>query len=127
MNSKKIPLNKYHFVYFKIRVQYWIDYFGLREWLCSFEFEDNDEMHARVWYDLESYTCKFYLAKNFNDSIDEKLETYIDKCAFHEVFHLLLSEFSSLASKRYCTQSQLDAAEEKFVRKMENLVWNKLV
>lgn len=120
---KNKNLTNYNFIYFKLRVSYWMDFFGLKDWECDFKFKDNSDYRAMVHFNYNTRRCTFTLCPTINEPEKINVNQYIDKCAFHEVCHLLLSEYESLINSRCVTDEQIKTSNEKLITLLENVLW----
>lgn len=122
-NDKK--WSEKEFEYYCIRCRAWIDFFGLKEWEVHFKFEEFNA-EASIYYNCQTRFCLFRLRPTMPEFIVNDRQKEIDQCAFHEVCHLLIADFTHLCNERIVTENEIARQEETFVRRMENACFEKL-
>jgi len=115
-----------HFLIFRGECDKWIKFFGLVDWAVMFRYENNplskEDAIASISYTPATRCCTFFLHQVWSVDVTDSL---IKKYAFHEVAHLLLADLVSCGEARYTTETEIEEAEEKLVRRLENTIWKK--
>lgn len=95
---------------------------GLNGWNHAFEWINLKEANAKATLDGDSYNITFAIGKEIDfDKFDFngiKKENFIKNLAKHEMIHLLLARLTHCAEARFCTDSEMNEAEEELVRKL---------
>lgn len=116
--SNKTSAKDYRF--FKERVTYWQKELGQVDWSIHFRHEPLGDMFAETRMNNEAHVAVVVLAKDWED--DPVTEEQLNRTAFHECLHLVLSDLVSEARARYAVQYDIDRAEHAAIRILENLV-----
>ena len=123
--DKLVHTTEEHFQTFKFNVNYWIDYFSLRDWVYDIRHQDpnkGDFQLAGVTADLESGYAIFSL--NTETPEDLLNEREIMFAAFHEVCELLLMEPWILAQQRHETsEERMTTAWHKVIHRLTNTIF----
>lgn len=77
---------------------------------------EDDGFHAAVEADPDNYVATFY----YNPYVDETPED----TALHEVLHLFMARYRSLANYRFISERDVDSEEEKIVRTLNKVISN---
>ena len=96
--------------YFKERVKFYIDEYGLDMWDYSFKMGKIKGNIATVNY-FKSNKCVFRFSESYEFTDNQE----IDDVARHEVIHLIPAKYTLLAEKRFVTRIRLDEELEVFV------------
>lgn len=130
-----------HFRFFIERCDYYVSLFQLNFWDITYFFEDygyRDEKNKQDIKEIgascqawpENSTANIALNKRClleeSQCYEDSIRVHIEKYAFHEVVHLVLSDYTNLAENRFISLDQLNQAEERFVRIMENCILPKI-
>ena len=116
---------KKHFELFKSEVKKWVKIFNLNKYSLAFEWEDMEDVDARMIADEISCTATIALNKevgyeglNYDITFGEKIK----ELAKHESIHLLLWRFSEKGHSRFMDIDSLIEAEEAVVRKLTKII-----
>lgn len=111
---------KKHFEYFSERVTFWVTALGLTNYEVDVEHENLKE--GRL---AEAQIGKFWatvrLAKNWATK-PENIEEELERCAVHEVLHILLNRLFDLAQDRWLSYDTLEYENEVVVRRIEGVL-----
>jgi len=127
-NGTRIKIKMHGYEWFKERVLRWVDFFGLSEWSIWIEFVSSpsgNQFAATSSSDWSSKSATITLYKYWEKcpyGLDS-IKFYLDRTAFHEVFHVVLAELRYLAYERSFSDATWSACEEGIVRKMENSIF----
>ena len=111
-----------HLAIFREECEHWIKRLGLGGWEVNYFTCEEEGIHAKVHTDYGGCTATAFLAKKWDDKITPLSEETIRQAARHEMIHLLLGNFSLLASSRYVSEGELEKAEEELVMKLEKII-----
>lgn len=112
-----------HYNYFVKRCKHWVNFFGLKHFELNFRHVF-DEFLATASIKVTGDTMvTFSLCKDWGQF--PITYTELDKCAFHEVCHLLLSEMDH-ACRAYIADFRVDGMGHKVIRCLENTIWERL-
>lgn len=117
---------KAHFVFFSEMVRCYQQKLGLSDWDIQIRHESIGTQLAQTNSDCEGCVATIALNKAWKP-LDPIQDKRIKRLALHEVIHVLLADLYYIASCRYATQSELDIAEHKIVRRLENVLGDELV
>jgi len=98
----------------------------LGAWHPGWEHKNLKRANATCQADGDCYNVTFCLSTDID--FDKftfrqiKKEDFIKRVAKHEVIHLLLGRLMHCANARWCTDSEINEAEEEFVRKLEIII-----
>jgi hypothetical protein len=99
----------------------WIGIFGLNDWKIEYEHGIKEEGNAaQVRFNAGSRLAIFSLCLDWDVSYEKSTER-IERCAFHEVCHLLVADFERYVAP--INEIDWDRELHRFCRKMENVVW----
>jgi len=131
-NTKFSDITETDYQYFRKRVALWRDYFGILNFVIATEFKDlgdknilaqcNPDVTGRIaTLTLNSVTD---LPTEDNDRIQR-----ICACAFHEVWHILLSEITYPIRVRMSSSEMVEfqKLEESLIRIMENTIHHDII
>lgn len=90
--------------------------FGVTGYDIQVYLTNDDGVHAAVDCDPDNYTAVFA----YNAELDETPE----HTALHEVLHVFMARYRSLAQYRFATEKEIDAEEEKIVRTLSKIILN---
>jgi len=109
---------KERFNLFKKECLRWLDRFKIDDYGIRFGTETDSGSRAEIdLSQVESGVLYFH----FNVDI-EMTATQVKNSAKHEVIHALLADMTFWGSKRFASQSQLYEANERLVRKLQNII-----
>lgn len=116
--------SKKDFEYFKKRCEHWIEFWGVKDWEVCFFFEYFEEGgRAKCKHNPHAGVASIFLNTY---AYDKQTKKDLDRSAFHEVMHIVLSDFFHLACERGTTEQMLDKVEERFIVRCENCVYKRL-
>ncbi len=104
------------FKYYKDRVNYWVNYFGLYNWEVHVH-EDEDEFEGMLAYtcsNVDNKRADIYLVMDWNGT--EMTRPELDSTAFHETLEVMLAEIRHIAEKRDIRFGEIDAAIHSIIR-----------
>lgn len=114
---------KAHFEYFKKRVRYWYKRYNLSGWELYFGQQDIGESYARILVNLVGRVATFILTLEWQHPQMCPLKNIsLDRCARHEVIHLMVGDVGILLNARFVSEDETRAAEERLVRHLEELL-----
>lgn len=117
------------FEFYRFRVVHWLDTFGLKNWVCAYQFRAWDEASennlAGVGYNSEARVATFYLIPLWKCDRPDPRE--IDICAFHEVWEVFLADICYLIKTREFSEFQIEKAVHTIIRTMENVVYDRML
>ena len=112
-------LKKKQLKYFHQRVDYWCNYLGLSDWRVWSEEQEVDDAYGQCVADLKGRTAVIACNPLWDYDPDN---TDIDKVALHEALELLLWHLHELASERFTTEPEWEAARHGVIRRLENVL-----
>ena len=118
---------KKHFEIFKAECEYWLDKLSLRCWKVYYKHEKSKVLPdslAWVSSNWKGRNCSIGLNLDWGkDDIVSDFE--LCRCAFHEIYELLLSNVVSIAQMDICPtqKDELEAVVHAVIRRMEWTVW----
>lgn len=113
--------NGSHLKIFEEECRIWIKFFGLLDWMISFDHEKLDEIRATVTFDVVARQATFCLSTDWDR---EPKDWLIQKTAFHEVCELRYAKIESMLNDRVSYKS--DNVEEEIhslIRVLENQIF----
>lgn len=114
------------FELFKSECQWWLDLWGLSEYLVEFIHGIPDQTvpdsEASCGINETSLILFFTLALEINDSVVAFEESYIVELAYHEVGEALLSKLTNLAHERYVTPKEILQAQHAILNRMQGVM-----
>jgi len=117
---------KKDFELFKAETERLMKEWELNNWHPAWKHEELANANAVTKTDGDSYNVTFFFSTNidFDKFIlrQSKKEDFIKRLAKHEVIHLLLGRVMHCADARWCTDSEMNEAEEELVRKLEVII-----
>lgn len=117
-NNMKVTNANYR--YFQSRVIYWQKELGCLDWSIHFANKPLNDEFARTDMHNEAGVATIMLATVFPS--DCLTDHQLNKTAFHEVLHLLFSNLITEAKARYANEYDIDRAEHRLIRVLENLL-----
>ncbi len=112
-----------HFNFFKKECQFWIDFYGLKDWHVYIRHSDKDKdslAHTHVEHKSKSAII-FMTITWAKDDIPDDL---ISMTAFHEVCEVLTSKLDDLATSRYVSSAdEIEEAKHEIITRLQNSVW----
>lgn len=124
MTQKKNVITADLFKFFKDECIKWLDAFGLADWTVVFTCEgsvEHDGALAGVWFSPDGLNAQINISKDWVDQPVTKIQ--IQRCALHEVCHILTARMEILASERFITQKEIVEESEKIARRVEHYLW----
>jgi len=117
---------KKDFKLFKSETERLMKEWELSNWHPAWKHEELANANAVTKTDGDNYNVTFYFSTDidFDKFIlrQSKKEDFIRRLAKHEVIHLLLGRVMHCADARWCTDSEMNEAEEELVRKLEVII-----
>ena len=107
------------FRYFQKRFQYWVDFYGLKEWKIYFNHEDVEAAYAYIYIKALGRCCTVYLSVDWTQKPSKEK---LNESAFHEATHLLLGKIDTLSRDRYITEDQINNEIHGIVRVLEKVI-----
>lgn len=104
-----------YFKRFKAEFDRFAKELGLTHYQWRFKYVSMPGKNAQIRADPNGKTATVSLAKQVES------EPTAEFLARHEVLHLLLADFSGLATYRHAPLSEIDEEEERVVRRLEKL------
>ena len=108
-----------HFAVFEAAVRKWVDRFGLRDW-------DIDVKRGRCGGDEfaicergEQHAGDITLSTRWGKPVTDEL---LERCAIHEVCHLVLADFAKAAEARFVREGEIDEQEHTVIYRLENVL-----
>ena len=118
-----MKIRKKDFDFFVAECKRWIKRFHLIGWQVDFRMvELSGNAGAELRSDYVNSRATIALSPELTIFNSMTIEEELAMSAKHEVIHLLLRNFSALASARYVTMDELDKAEEELVRKLTTII-----
>ena len=108
------------------RVDYWLKVFNQLNWSIYYVFEeDEDGFLAWVSYNTGGRCATFGISSVWES--EKPIKEEIDKCAFHEVMEIVLSDLYSLVRSRQYVDREIDMAGHNIIRIFENVVYRNML
>ncbi|MBE9542064.1 MAG: hypothetical protein IMF01_07070 [Proteobacteria bacterium] len=109
--KRKDPLK-----YFTLRINYWVEFFGLHNWDVNVHADDDtdEETLAETYSNVNNKRADIYLIMDWGDT--EMTQSELDKTAFHEVLEVMLAEIRYIAGKRDIRFGEIDSAIHSIIR-----------
>ena len=92
---------------------------GLKNWKVYYDRLPMPNDYACTTTDPKGMVATIAIADEMNEINYDSLE--IRETAYHEVYHLLLAKLVHLARSRYCTEEEIERAEEEIVVALCNM------
>lgn len=102
--KKSFKTTKEDFEYFRERCLYWRKRFGLIDWRVTFFHENEKGMPmegSRAAVDMGTGDLCVLVYLNRDWQMDAPTKPILDRCALHEILHLLTQELVRLGSFRF--------------------------
>jgi hypothetical protein len=109
------------FQIFKTECLKWLKKFELSHWTIQFFHEKLNGSAARVRVLSSDSIATIYLSTDIqeDDYCGRMTKTeYLKECAKHEVIHILIGRYVGRAESRWCSEKEIEEAEEELVRKL---------
>ena len=116
-----MKLNNKHFKLFKDECEKWLKRLELNDYSIFYEFKYLEGRDACNTVTGSIGNATIALSTEI-ETFDKKSNDYIKILAKHEVLHVLLGRFGSLAHNRYSREDELIDEEEHLVRKLVNII-----
>jgi hypothetical protein len=117
---------KKDFELFKSETERLMKEWELNNWHPAWEHKKLADANAKTEADGSCYNVTFCLSADidFDKFIFRQIkkEDFIKRLAKHEVIHLLLGRVMHCAEARFCTDSEMNEAEEELMRKLEVII-----
>lgn len=110
-----------HFNQFKASIKKYMDKFKVTGWWVYYFHCDLEGNFARYEADYRNRSATFYLGTDWPDGLPLTKQG-LDRCAKHEVIHLLIDPLYSLSLDRFVSHDELDTVDEKLVIQLEELL-----
>lgn len=107
---------KAHFKLFRDECLYWQKRLGLVNYDIGFKLDALDDSKSEIHRDIVNKVAVVKLDSNWEDDFAPLTNDEIIMTALHEILHLLLTELALLGRSRFCTDYDLEQAEESVVR-----------
>jgi hypothetical protein len=118
-----------HFKLFQEEVMFWLDYYGLKDWYVStnWEFIDNGNLtRASIVWNVSNRFAAISLNTEWNDTYDlNSAEFMIRVSAFHEVTELLLAPLTCLVNEIH-PEDRVQESLHYIVRTLENTIFRQI-
>jgi len=115
--------SKADFEIFVHECQFWIDFYGLKDW--HFYFRHNDKHEETLAYtsvDHKSKSALITMTKTW--AADDITSDLIELTAHHEVCEVMTSQLEDLANNRYVSnQDYIEEAKHEIITRLQNSVW----
>lgn len=112
------------FKIFKAECEKWIKVWGLLDWGVDYRHEYLDGVRGQRASNLDGRLVTLSLGTDWEDTLLNNYE--VRKVAFHEVAELLLAETHTLGDKRFVSESRIESARHTIIRRLENVVFEKM-
>jgi len=119
-----VKLNKKHFEFFKKRCNFWLEYWGLKNWDVRYKFAKTDKEECAVTQSQLIDRLAWITLDNDADWEDAST-TYLDRVAFHEVDEIRHSRIECLAGMRFLDPGLLREAIHELIVQEENVVFKR--
>lgn len=117
IEDEEFYLTTKDFEIFKKEAMYWVKKLGLNRFEWHFNHKDIEE-RADVLFNMAGSIASVCLAKTWINV--KPTRKALSKSAYHEVFEVLLSTLSIMASSRNYSEILYEAETHKVIRTMEN-------
>ena len=123
MTVRKFKTTDKDFKYFRERCLYWRERFGLIDWRLTVIHTKDEDMpleDARAAVVMNGADLCTAIHLNRNWEVDGPTRPFLDRCALHEILHLLTHEIVRLCGFRYGVASD-DVPHEahRIIRRIE--------
>jgi hypothetical protein len=127
--SAEMKTTKKDFDLFCDEATKWLGRFGLLDWDIYFKHTAlGEDQRATANWSLGA--CSGVLSLNTNwtmdGAADTKNEEEICKIAFHEVCHVLLARFQSLAECRFIGDHEIDIEVHRLISVFQHVIWSNI-
>jgi hypothetical protein len=115
----KMKATQRHLDLYKKEILRWLNLFKISGWEFYFEFDEKDkENTAGSKWNLEGRTMIFELSRHQKRKYltDESIKI----SALHEVLHVIFARLSTLASRRYTSETEIKESIEEVVTTLLN-------
>lgn len=113
---------KTDFEEFKGYAEKWRKQLGLTNWAVYYKHRKTDGNYAEISLSIKDQIAAVSFGTDWNTDWRIKDSTQLERCALHEMLHLLLIHFYHHAESRYTTQEALDQSEHSIIRQLENVI-----
>ena len=114
---------KKDFEVFKAECEKWIEYFGMNDWDFCFVHKAPENLpncRAACRADYCGKLVSLFLSHKWDDKPEPN---ELEKCAFHEVCEVLLSQMQALATSRWVTEDEVEVARHTVIAILGNTLF----
>lgn len=101
--------------------KFWVDKLHIDGWGVEYSMSKlgNVESFATITFQSNGMKARitFYQRQNEDQSADQ-----IREHAKHEIMHLLIARYATMAENRFCRDEELEQAEEELVQKLLRVI-----
>ena len=117
-----MKITKKEFNLFVEECEKWQKYFQLNDWRIDYYFEKLNGATASCYRILEDKVAEITLNTIIGRDDNSTCLSHLKETALHEVLHILLSDITLLAQKRFISKDEIDIAEHSLIRKLETII-----
>jgi len=114
------------FALFEGSVKWFQKYYGLTNYEIYCNLQSCKGNRGACEVDLHSRIAGIALNKRYPIADNDNLVEDIKKCAFHEIYEVMLWRLEELATEKTTTPKQLEDARHEIIRIHENTVFHEL-
>lgn len=107
---------------FKGHAEKWRLKLGLTNWAVYYKHEKINEAYANISWSSRDQIATIKLSTGWDTSWRSKDSVQLERCALHEVLHLLMIQLYEHADSRYTTAYALEQAEHSIIRQLEGVL-----
>lgn len=107
---------------FKNHSEKWRKELGLTNWAVYYKHVKTENSYAEISWSIEDQIAAISLSTVWDSSWRVKDSAQLERCALHEMLHLMLIVFYHHAESRYTTRQALDEAEHSVIRRLEDVI-----
>lgn len=116
---------KKDFELFKETCEFYIEFFGLKDWRFYYEHIELTDSFAQVSYNFVGKCCTVAFNKKLPDRYEVIEERKIRESAFHEVCEILLAEMTNKLEWNF-NEQEVQTMAHSVIRRLENSVFKKI-
>lgn len=112
------------FKFFKDECIKWLESFGLADWTVTFSCEGEaveNNAYASVHFSPDGLNAHINITRDWYDQPVTKNQ--IQRCALHEVCHILTARLELMAQDRFITEKEIVDESERIARRFEHYLW----
>lgn len=109
------------FELFKSSALHWQKLLGITDWVIYFDHDNNTERYAGCAWSIPGGVATLSLSKTWDD-VRPKNKKEIERCALHEMLHLLFARWIHEAESRYTALEVMEGMEHSVLRRIENVM-----